>query len=147
MECFVCEQAAGRQDVPGGIIHRTEHWLVDHCFGPLGVGTLILKPKRHVVHVADLDPSESAEVGPLLTRASAVVTELIQPDQVYVCLWSHEGGDPTHLHFVVQPVTREQTRTVRGPRLQAAMFDASVQPPLDEVEQFAERARTVFKRM
>ena len=37
---------------------------VEHCIGPLGVGTLIVKPKRHVVHVADLTEPEVAEMGP-----------------------------------------------------------------------------------
>jgi diadenosine tetraphosphate (Ap4A) HIT family hydrolase len=52
---------------------------VEHCVGPLGVGTLVVKPKRHVVHVANLDDREAAELGPLLRRTSTVVAELTAP--------------------------------------------------------------------
>jgi diadenosine tetraphosphate (Ap4A) HIT family hydrolase len=58
------------------LIHRSDHWLVEHCVGPLGLGTLIVKPERHVTAVADLTDEESAELGPLLRRASQVVREL-----------------------------------------------------------------------
>jgi diadenosine tetraphosphate (Ap4A) HIT family hydrolase len=101
-ECLVCEQVAGRWAVPGGIIYESDRWLVDHCIGPLGVGTLIIKPKRHVVHVWDLDDEEAAELGPLLRRTTSVVAELTRPSQVYACLWSHTGGEtggePGHIH-------------------------------------------------
>ncbi len=42
--CFVCDLSHGRVHLPGGSIHRTDHWVVEHCAGPLGVGTLIVKP-------------------------------------------------------------------------------------------------------
>jgi ATP adenylyltransferase len=145
-DCFACESIASRS-TPGGCIHETAHWFVDHCVGPLGVGTLIVKPKRHVVHVADLDADEAAELGPLLRTATAVVTELVRPDQVYVTLWSHAGGVPVHIHFVVQPVTREQMEELglHGPRLQVEMFERSVAPDPDEAAAFAERARARWR--
>mgnify|MGYP006174812863 CR=1 FL=1 len=46
--------------------------------------------------------------------SAAVVAELVQPDQIYVSLWSHAGGVPCHIHFVVQPITREQAMAMRG---------------------------------
>jgi hypothetical protein len=70
-----------------------------------------------------------------------VVAELTEPDQVYVCVWSHAGGKPHHIHFVVQPV---QQGELHGPRLQVAMFDRNEPPPRNEVERFAELARTRF---
>src|SRR5687767_749193 len=100
-ECFACETANGRASVPGGLIWQTSSWAVDHCIGPLGVGTLIVKPKRHVVHVAALDDDEAAELGPLLRDVAKVVTALTSPDQVYNTLWSHMGGQPVHIHYVV----------------------------------------------
>jgi hypothetical protein len=50
--CLACDLLAGRRPLPGGTIAETPHWAVQHCVGPLGVGTLIVKPKRHVVGVA-----------------------------------------------------------------------------------------------
>ncbi len=74
--------------------------------------------------------------------ASRPVTK---PAQVYICLWSHAGGEPGHIHFVVQPVTKEQRqRHGGGVRIQVALFDAKVLPPADEVEAFATKARATF---
>ena len=119
---------------------------MEHCIGPLGVGTLIVKPKRHVVHVADLTQSEAAEMGPLLQRTACAVTNLIGPDQVYVCLWSHAGARSVHIHWVVQPVTRALMDELgqRGPGLQEAMFQRGEQSDRGEVEAFAARARQVL---
>ncbi len=143
--CLACDLADGRVPLPGGVIHESGNWLVEHCVGPLGVGTLIVKPKRHVVHVWELTGDEAGELGLLLRETSAVVAQLAEPDQVYVCLWSHQGGVPVHIHFVVQPVTPEQ-RSLHGPGpgLQVAMFEANELPASDEVEVFAESARAAF---
>ena len=59
--CLACDLASGRLPLPGGLIHRTGGWLVEHCVGPLGLGTLIVKPGRHVTAVADLTQGEAAE--------------------------------------------------------------------------------------
>jgi hypothetical protein len=59
-----------------------------------------------------------------LHLTAALVAGLDEPEQVYVNLWSHAGGAPAHIHFVVQPVTLDVLARVnaRGPALQAAMF-------------------------
>jgi diadenosine tetraphosphate (Ap4A) HIT family hydrolase len=145
--CLACDLAEGRVPLPGGVIHETSGWIVEHTVGSLGLGTLIVKPKRHVVHVWELTEDEAGELGPLLRESAGVVAELAEPDQVYVCLWSHQGGVPVHVHFVVQPVSREQrARHAGGAHVQAAMFDAGKLPPVEEVEAFAGRARAVFGR-
>jgi diadenosine tetraphosphate (Ap4A) HIT family hydrolase len=144
--CLACDLYEGRVDLPGGVIHDSGRWVVEHTVGPLGVGTLIVKPRRHVLHVWELDGDEAGELGPLLQRATAIVAELTEPDQVYVGLWSHHGGRPVHIHFVVQPVTRALMDEIGdyGPYLQVAMFERAVYPPRAEVERFAERARAIW---
>jgi diadenosine tetraphosphate (Ap4A) HIT family hydrolase len=146
--CLACDLAEGRVPLPGGVIHATPCWFVEHTVGPLNVGTLIVKPKRHVTRVSELTEREASELGPLLHRAAAVVEELVAPDQVYTCLWSHAGGMPVHIHYVVQPATRElmDRYSDYGPHLQVAMFDAGVLPTEHEVEAFADRARAAFQR-
>ena len=71
--CWVCEMTAAG-GAPGGIIHETPGWVVDHCVGPLGIGTLIVRPKRHVLHVADLDAEEAAELGAVLRQTAGAPT-------------------------------------------------------------------------
>jgi diadenosine tetraphosphate (Ap4A) HIT family hydrolase len=146
--CLACDLATGRRPLPGGLIHRSRSWLVEHCTGPLGVGTLIVKPERHVTSVADLTEAEAVELGPLLRRASQVVRELVPAEQVYNCLWSHAGGVPVHIHYAVQPVTAEQMARfgAHGPTLQVAMFADGETPNADDVQRFADAARAVFAR-
>jgi diadenosine tetraphosphate (Ap4A) HIT family hydrolase len=144
--CIACDLTAGREPLLGGVIASAGAWRVEHCVGPLGVGTLIVKPVRHVLHVADLRAEEAAELGPLLRTAASLVTELLEPEQVYVCLWSHAGGEPGHIHFVVQPVSRElmDRYEVHGPALQVAMFQAGEPLAEDEVEAFCDRVRAAW---
>ena len=146
--CLACDLTTGRRPLPGGVIHETAHWRVEHCVGPLGVGTLVVKPLRHVTRVSELTSSEAAEQGALLHVCTAIVDELLSPEQTYVCLWSHAGGEPGHLHYVVQPVSRAlmDEHGTHGPRLQARMFDAGDPPPAEEVEAFAHRARHALSR-
>jgi diadenosine tetraphosphate (Ap4A) HIT family hydrolase len=145
--CFACDLSNGRLALPGGLIHRTTHWLVEHAVGPLGLGTLIVKPERHVVSVGELTDDVSAELGPLLRDASRVAAQLVVADQVYNCLWSHAGGSPVHIHYVVQPVTRaDMSRfSAFGPRLQLAMLDDGTLPDPADIEQIAETARAAFR--
>jgi ATP adenylyltransferase len=137
--------AGGARPLPGGRLCATTHW-VEHTVGPLGVGTLIVKPLRHVEHVADLDDAESAELGPLLRRTAAAVTEVVAPEQVYVCLWSHAGGRPGHIHFVVQPVARSDLDRFggHGPALQIAMFQRGEPPDPAAVVAVCDRLRPVL---
>jgi diadenosine tetraphosphate (Ap4A) HIT family hydrolase len=120
--------------------------VVEHCLGPLGIGTLIVKPERHVLHVADLTDDEAVAMGSLLRKAASVVTELCDPDQVYISLWSHADGQPGHIHYVVQPVGAEaiDRHGAHGPKLQVAMFEHGDPPEASAVEEFAAHARQVW---
>lgn len=123
--------------------------MVEHCVGPLGLGTLIVKPERHVTAVADLNDAEAAELGPLLRLAATVVESLVDADQVYTCLWSHAAAVPGHVHYVVQPVTAEQVAAtgLHGPALQMKMFQDDQAPSERSVAEFAERARVLFNEV
>jgi diadenosine tetraphosphate (Ap4A) HIT family hydrolase len=143
MDCLACELATGALPLPGGLIYETTRWRVEHCVGPLGVGTLVVKPKRHVLRVADLNETEAHEMGPLLRRVAAAVDDLTRADQVYVCLWSH---GPVHLHYVVQPATADVVAEfgAYGPRMQAAMFARGEPVDPQAANVFAQRARRWF---
>jgi diadenosine tetraphosphate (Ap4A) HIT family hydrolase len=147
--CLACDLAEGRLPLPGGRIHETTHWLVEHCVGPLAVGTLIVKPRRHVTRVADLGRDESDELGGVLRAAAAAVEALMRPEQVYVTLWSHSDATPQHIHWVIQPVTREVMADhdgLYGPRLQVAMFERGAPLSPGDVEAAAARLRSWFAK-
>jgi diadenosine tetraphosphate (Ap4A) HIT family hydrolase len=144
--CLACDLASGKQDLPGGRIYQTEHWVVDHCVGPLGVGTLIVRPFRHCLHVWDLTEEEAQELGPLLHKMTSLIKNLLSPDQVYICLWSHAGWTPGHIHFVLQPSWDglKEKHKKPGPFLQVDLFAFGEKPNRDEVEAFAEKARQML---
>jgi LmbE family N-acetylglucosaminyl deacetylase/diadenosine tetraphosphate (Ap4A) HIT family hydrolase len=128
--CLACDLAAGREPLPGGLIHETGGWLIEHCTGPLGVGTLIIKPRRHAQRFADLTPEEYEAFGRTVWLATAALRELLAPDQTYVCQWAHAGWKPGHIHFVVQPARNSdrEKHALPGPFLQAEMFAANETP-------------------
>ncbi|MBN1591773.1 MAG: hypothetical protein JW941_00830, partial [Candidatus Coatesbacteria bacterium] len=92
--CLGCDLTYGRMDLPGGRICETKHWTVQHCIGALGVGTLIVKPFRHIYHVRELTDDEVRELGPLLRLVAETIHEILAPDQIYTCEWSHKGFEP-----------------------------------------------------
>ena len=144
--CEACALTEGRVPLPGGLIHERDGWLVEHCVGPLGLGTLIVKPRRHVTAVADLTDDEAAALGPLLRDASAVAGQLVDAEQIYNCLWSHAGGEPVHIHYVVQPMTRAlmDAHASWGPVAQVAMFASGDHPSHAEIERVCDEARALF---
>ena len=144
--CLACDLAAGRRELPGGVLCQTRNWNVSHCVGPLGLGTLIVAPRRHVVHVWELRDDEADELGELLRRAAQATQALTDPEQVYVCLWSHADETPGHIHFVVQPVDRVlmDDHGTHGPALQVAMFERGAVPAPADVERIAPELRRLL---
>jgi diadenosine tetraphosphate (Ap4A) HIT family hydrolase len=145
--CLGCDILARRCDVPGGILHETTRWIVNHAVGRLNLGTLIVAPRDHVVAIADLDDVAAAELGPLLRLAARVVEALCRPEQTYVCVWSHGRTERRHLHILVQPVTAAivaQYGGLRSEQLQANMMTTSDPPDPADVEQFCIVARQHF---
>ncbi len=143
-----CDLLTGIRRLPGGRLAESPGWVVEHSVGPLGLGTLVVKPVRHVVHVAELNGAESTALGPLLRRVAAAVTEVIEPEQVYVCLWSHADAVPGHLHFVAQPAVKADMDRFDafGPALQTAMFREGTMPDEPSVEAVCQRLRTSLSR-
>ena len=109
--CQACDVLAGLIEVPGGVIHETDHWSVDHAFTRWIRGWLIVKPKRHVEQLAELSPAEAAELGPLLRATSAAVARVLAPERVYVLSL---GEEVRHIHLHVIPRYRELPADVRG---------------------------------
>src|SRR5262245_2441457 len=143
---MACQLTAGERELAGGRIFQTEHWVVEHCIGARGVGTLVLKPFRHVVGLADVSETEAAELGPLMHRAASIIKALTDADQVYACLWSHAAWTPGHIHFVLQPAWNALRSRYPGPgpALQMAMFTESQALDPQAVAAFCARARSAL---
>ena len=146
-DCYACRLTSGEEVPPGGRIFATRHWVVEHCTGPLGTGTLIVKPLRHCLHLWDLSSAEAEELGPLIQLVSSVIRDLTNADQVYACLWSHAGWVPVHIHFVLQPSWNhlQQQYPFPGPSIQVAMFMSDAPLDVSAVEDFCQRARRMLQ--
>ncbi|MEU3739237.1 hypothetical protein AB0E78_19380 [Streptomyces sp. NPDC032198] len=147
--CVACDLTDGTRPLPGGTLLRTPHWTVEHCVGPLGVGTLVVKPLRHITGVHEMSAGESAGLGPLLARVTSALRTAVgeECEQVYVCLWSHHGRVPGHIHFVVQPARTsdiDRHGAAYGPGLQVAMFAEGAEPEPEAVAEFCARVRRVL---
>jgi diadenosine tetraphosphate (Ap4A) HIT family hydrolase len=147
-ECMACDFVEHPEKLPGGRV-ALGAWVVEHCVGPLGVGTMVMKPSRHVVHISDLEPREIAELGPALasvTRAVALAAtdDGRRPSQVYACLWSHADRRPGHIHFVIQPVDDAlmERFDAHGPELQLRMFQLGEAMDTQAIEAAMDRVRT-----
>jgi ATP adenylyltransferase len=129
-------------------VYQTTSWVVNHVVGPMNLGTLIVGPRDHITAVVDLDNDAVTELGPVLRDTARVVETLCQPEQTYVCLWSHGAGTRKHLHFAVQPVTAAvvaQYGGLRSEQLQARMLASGDEPDVADVERFCEQARQLFR--
>ncbi len=83
----------------------------------------------------------------MLRAAARVVEALCEPEQTYVCLWSHGPDGRKHLHFAVQPVTADVVARyggLRAEQLQARMLASGGRRDAAEVERLCERARELF---
>ena len=146
--CLGCDLLAGRRDLPGGVVHQTTSWAVNHVLGPMNLGTLIVGPREHIVAVADLGDTAVAELGPVLRDTARVVEALCQPEQTYMSLWSHGDAARKHLHIAVQPVTAAVVARyggLRSEQLQARMLASGDEPDTGDIQRFCDRARALFQ--
>lgn len=99
--CMACDVVAGRIVPPGGIIFDDGQWVLSHSISPVLLrGWLILKPKRHVEHLADLNDPEAAAMGPLISKTSSAMRRALGPEKVYLCSF---GELVRHVHWYLVP--------------------------------------------
>jgi diadenosine tetraphosphate (Ap4A) HIT family hydrolase len=99
--CLACDANEGRVQPPGGVILEDDHWILEHSLAPVLLrGWLILKPRRHVEHIADLTLGERSGLGPLIADASAALKRALGAERVYVCSL---GESVNHVHFYLIP--------------------------------------------
>ncbi|TDD59381.1 hypothetical protein E1263_15165 [Kribbella antibiotica] len=148
--CLGCDVVSGRLQAPGGVLHQTPSWIVNHVVGSMNLGTLVLSPRDHVVAVADLTIEAADELGPLLRRTAQVVESILDPEQTYVSSWAHGEYGRKHLHIVVQPITSATVAAYDGAlseQLQAKMLLSGNESGQADVEQFCAQAAERFSNL
>jgi diadenosine tetraphosphate (Ap4A) HIT family hydrolase len=97
-----CEIAAGREVTPGGFICSSNLSTLTHHGNPhhATAGFVVLQPRRHVEHIADLTPDEAEGLGRMLQIVSRALMILLTPEKVYVCSL---GSFVKHMRFYLIP--------------------------------------------
>ncbi len=116
-DCFTCAVNSGREQPPGGVIYEDDLWIADHGVSRLVAGYVVLKPKRHVHDLADLEPAEATMLGPALQSLLAAMRAALRPERIYVCSFAETVH---HLHFHLLP--RYAHMPGLGPDLLPALF-------------------------
>jgi diadenosine tetraphosphate (Ap4A) HIT family hydrolase len=102
---------------------------------------LILIPRRHVEHLAELSEDEAAGLGPLVVRTSAAIVRALGAERVYACSF---GELVRHVHWYLIPRYREMS--VRGSEVLNEMF-ADPSPWACRDEDAAEAAGMIREAM
>jgi diadenosine tetraphosphate (Ap4A) HIT family hydrolase len=99
--CMACELVSGRSVQPGGTIFEDAHWHVDTAKSAnVWPGFLMIKLKRHCVHLAELTAPEAASLGSVIRVTNRALMEVLQPAKIYVCSF---GDGNAHIHLWVLP--------------------------------------------
>jgi diadenosine tetraphosphate (Ap4A) HIT family hydrolase len=138
--CLACRLNKNPNLVPGGRITEGKYWIVEHCIGPCGIGTLVIKTKRHKERFSKCTDEELNEFCRLFKQIHQAIEAIIKPDQIYVSKW---GEETRHLHVLVQPISKAIKRKLaaKGPTLQAKMFKKAEKPDWKEAEKIAIKIR------
>lgn len=111
----------------GGVVYQDTFWQIEHIT-PLAVpGWLVLKPIRHLEHVADLCDDEAIRFGPLVQRAAAALRATTIAGKVYVVMFAEREAQ-AHIHFHLIPRCHDDPPGLRGPGVFECLRRASEQP-------------------
>ena len=99
--CFSCDVLRGAVVPPGGMIYEETYWAVSHGLNPIALpGWLIVAPRRHCEHIAELTGEEMTAFGPLLRQTTRALTRVAQPAKIHIYSM---GEVVKHVHFYVVP--------------------------------------------
>jgi diadenosine tetraphosphate (Ap4A) HIT family hydrolase len=140
-ECFACDVNAGRRLAPGGTVYEDALWIADHGVSRLVRGYLVLKPKRHVHELADLEADEAATLGEALRTVLMAMRKALSTERIYVCSFAETVH---HLHFHLLP--RYADMPGLGPNLIDPLFDEQRWVCTEaEAEAAAQQIRTAMR--
>jgi diadenosine tetraphosphate (Ap4A) HIT family hydrolase len=150
LDCAATEIARQCHDIAETRLARLLRWVPDFCEAWNKRATLYylqdrdqecLDSLRHVGGPADFDAEESAALGPMLQRSSALVRELGGCERVYAIAFG-EGARHFHLHLIPRHGSDPATESWRVADLYRAV-SAAERPAADpdSVLQLVRRAR------
>ena len=106
--CSACAEIAGEIQAPGGVILDDGLWFVSHHTGPYtDPGELIVKTRRHCESLGELNRSEAAALGPILTAAIGALERVTGAERIYAMSFNERLR---HVHFLLLPRTAAMPR-------------------------------------
>lgn len=134
--CLACRLNKNPNLIPGGRIAETENWIVEHCIGSYGIGTLVIKTKQHKEQFSQCSKAELEEFAILLLKTHQAIEAICKPERIYLAKW---GEETKHLHILIQPIHQETKKQfkAKGPILQSKMMEKGEKPNWEDAEKIA----------
>lgn len=144
--CLACDVLAGKVTPPGGVIYDDQYWRVDHSTSPVMLpGFLIIKPRRHVEHIALLTAEEMAAFGPLLRNTCRALAHVLHPAKVYATSF---GESVSHVHFYIIPrYSRTPEMPANGIEILSRLFQGPWAGSDEESAAIADQVRPILAEM
>lgn len=98
--CLFCKIAA--KDIPADIVYEDEHCLAFKDIHPKASVHLLVIPKKHIEHLADLDPEEDVQlISHMMLKLSKIAKSqgLDNGFRTVANTGSDGGQEVYHLHF------------------------------------------------
>ena len=142
-KCLGCEIVSGRITTPGGVIYEDEYWMLTHSISqqlPPLKGMLIMQPKRHCEHLAELTSGEIKNLGLILRDTCKAIEEIIYPSKIYAV---SAGEGVKHVHFMIVP--RMEGMTIGADLLKEVIEDHLWTCSLQEASDVAIKVRNQLR--
>lgn len=101
-DCIFCRIVAG--DIPGRIVHETDHSIAFLDANPLAAGHTLVIPKQHYSRLHDVPDGEAAELFGSVHELAADVEAAVDADAVSIGINDGEAAGQevphTHVHLV-----------------------------------------------
>ena len=128
---------------PELVVLETAHWVVNQRVGTALPGYLIVGAKDpEAMDLSRLVPAAQAELGPVLARVQAAVTEVLTPEWTLVSRWGLMEGFPVHFHVI--PVTRGVIDAYLADERYRGLMAFYTRPPVDDPGEFDGADLTLF---
>jgi len=82
------------------IVKETEHWIINHRIGSNLPGYLMVSSCKETTDLHALSPAAQAELGTLLALTQKVLSELFNPEHLYISRYGHMEGHSIHFHII-----------------------------------------------
>lgn len=97
-DCIFCKIAAG--EIPARKVYEDDDMIAFHDIAPKAATHLLLIPKRHIVNLNDLQPSDANLISKLMLSVAKIASQQQLPGYRTITNTGAEGGQEVfHLHF------------------------------------------------